>query len=44
MDLLAQNPPALYLLIGLIAIWRLPIWGQKVLKFLRDFRRYRKGE
>ena len=41
MDLLAQNPVALYLVIGLMTLWYLPSWGRKVLAFLRDYRRFR---
>jgi len=36
MDPLAQNPAAFYIVLGLIALWRLPVWGQRILAFLRD--------
>jgi hypothetical protein len=43
MDHLAQNPFALYLVIGLLTLWYLPSWGRRVLAFLRDYRNFRNG-
>ena len=44
MDPSAYSPIAVYLVIGLVALWRLPVWGQRVLAFLRDLKRFRRGE
>jgi len=44
MDLSAYSSSALYLVIGLVVLWRLPVWGQRVLAFLRDLKRFRQGE
>jgi hypothetical protein len=43
MNTFAQNPVVLYILLGLIALWRLPAWGIRVLDFIRDLRKFRKG-
>lgn len=41
---LVQNPTAFYIALGLYAIWLLPLWGDRVLAFLRNFRKFREGD
>jgi hypothetical protein len=42
--LLAGLPKsAIVLLVVLVAVWRLPAFGHRVLTFLRDLRSYRAG-
>jgi len=33
-----------YLLVAAVFAWYLPAFGQRVLAFLRDFKRYRRGD
>lgn len=40
MDSLAQNPIALYIVLALITLWGLPVWGQRILAFLRDLLKF----
>ncbi len=44
MDPYAYSSFAIYLVIGLVALWRLPLWGQRILAFLRDLEKFRRGE
>jgi hypothetical protein len=43
MDPYANNDTALYVVLVLIVLWRLPSWGRAILAFLRDFRDFRAG-
>jgi hypothetical protein len=36
-----QDPPALYIALALVMLWRLPLWGSRILDFLRDLRAFR---
>lgn len=40
----APNETVVYIALGLVALWRLPVWGCRVLDFLRDFRNFRDGD
>jgi len=40
----APNEILAYVLLGLIVAYNLPVWGQRVLAFLRDLRSFRSGD
>ncbi len=44
MDSYVNNDTAFYVVLALVALWQLPIWGRRILEFLRELREFRSGD